>query len=73
MVGQITALGGVGHQHLDDGAAPGGLLDVEQGLAGHPAVLDRAVPVLLEGLDWPMMTLKPLSFRFRACAGPCTP
>ena len=24
-------------------------------------------------LDWPMITLKPLSFMFSAWAGPCTP
>ncbi len=43
------ALGGVGHEHLDDGAAPDGFVDFEQGLAGFPAVLDGAVPVALEG------------------------
>ena len=67
------ALGGVGDQHLDDRAAADGLVDVEQGLAGDPAVLDRAVPIALERLAWPMMTLKPLSRRFSDWAGPWTP
>ena len=43
------ALGGVRHQHLDDGAPAHGLVDLEQRLARHPAVFDRAVPVALEG------------------------
>ena len=46
--GPDGALGGVRHQHLDDGAAAHGLINLEQGLARHPAVLDRAVPVALE-------------------------
>ena len=42
------ALGGVGHQQLDDGRFLNRRLDVEQGFPGHPAVLDGAVPVALE-------------------------
>src|SRR5262249_33240597 len=38
------ALGGVGEEHLDDGAALDGFLDVEERLAGDPAVADGAVP-----------------------------
>ena len=44
------ALGGVGNEHLDDGALLHGFLDVEQRLAGLPAVGDGAVPVALERL-----------------------
>ena len=42
------ALGGVRNEHLDDGALLHRFLDVEQRLAGFPAVGDGAVPVALE-------------------------
>ncbi len=41
-------LGGVGDQHLHDGALLGRFLDVKEGLARLPAVAHRPVPVLLE-------------------------
>ena len=42
------ALGGVGDEEFDDGAALDGFGHREEGLAGHPAVGDGAVPVAFE-------------------------
>ena len=36
------------HEHLNDGAALGGFLDVEERLAGLPAIAYGAIPVSLE-------------------------
>ena len=41
--------GRISNKHHNDGAALGGLLDVEQGLAGLPAVARGAVPVFAKG------------------------
>jgi len=66
-------LGGVGHEHLDDGPAPDGFLDINSVLPGtQPSRRARSQSRGKAG-DWPMMTLNPLSFRFSAWAGPWTP
>ena len=44
-----SALGGIGDKHLDDRAPADALVNLEQGFARHPAILDGAVPVALEG------------------------
>ena len=44
--GPRLALGGIGEQVHDDGAAGDGLVDLEEVLAGDPAVLDGILPRL---------------------------
>ena len=45
-MGPGLGLGGVGEQVHDDGALGDGLVDLEEVLAGNPAILDGVVPGL---------------------------
>jgi len=72
-------LRGVGKQVLDDRALLDGFFDLEEGSISKrvspgtkPSRLAR-FQSFMNFLDWPIITLKPLSRRLSAWAGPCTP